>query len=95
MGYVITQACIGTKDQSCVDVCPVDAIHHDGDEDLILYISPDECIDCAACESECPTSAIYDDDALPEDQQACMAINALWFEDKDAARTKVREIVGS
>ncbi|HYT46384.1 MAG TPA: ferredoxin, partial [Methylomirabilota bacterium] len=27
MTYVITQPCIGVKDASCVDVCPVDCIH--------------------------------------------------------------------
>ena len=51
MPYVITEACIGTKDKSCVDVCPVDCIY-EGPE--MLYIHPDECIDCGACEPECP-----------------------------------------
>lgn len=63
MPYVITEACIGTKDASCVAVCPVDCIY-DGPD--MYYINPDECIDCGACEPECPVEAIYADDAVPE-----------------------------
>jgi len=54
MAYVITEPCIGTKDKSCVDVCPVDCIHGK-DEDEMLYIDPEVCIDCGACVSACPT----------------------------------------
>ena len=59
MAYVITEPCINTKDASCVDVCPVDCIHPRKDETEFetvaqLYIDPDECIDCGACEPECP-----------------------------------------
>src|SRR5262249_40934430 len=43
MTYVIVEACIGVKDRACVDVCPVDCIY-EGDD--MLYIHPDECIDC-------------------------------------------------
>ena len=32
MAYVITQPCIGTKDASCVEVCPVDCIIVDPDQ---------------------------------------------------------------
>ena len=49
MTYIITEPCIGVKDASCVDVCPVDCIHTT-DEDPMYYIDPDECIDCGACE---------------------------------------------
>jgi len=59
MAYIITNPCIGTKDKSCVEVCPVDCIHDDGDEDKMLYIDPNECIDCGACEPACPVSAIF------------------------------------
>ena len=53
MAYVITEPCIGTKDSACVDVCPVDCIHPRKDEPAfesakMLYIHPDECIDCGA-----------------------------------------------
>jgi NAD-dependent dihydropyrimidine dehydrogenase PreA subunit len=87
--YVITQPCIGTTDQSCVDVCPVDCIHWEEGVDRLLYIDPDECIDCGACEPACPVSAIFAGDDVPADQTAYIEINALWYQDKDAARAKV------
>ena len=89
MTYYITQPCIDTLDQSCVDVCPVDCIHFEEGVDKMLYIDPDECIDCGACEPACPVSAIFAEDDLPEDQQAFGEINVLWFSDRDAARAKV------
>ena len=90
MTYVITTPCIDTVDQSCVDVCPVDCIHFEEGIDKILYIDPDECIDCGACEPACPVSAIYAEDDVPEEEAAYTEINnATWFTDKDAARSKV------
>ena len=62
MAYVITEACISVKDRSCVDVCPVDCIYEGEDQ---LYIHPDECIDCGACEPECRVSAIFPAEELP------------------------------
>jgi len=87
--YVITEPCIGQKDRSCVDVCPVDCIHDDGDDDFILYIDPDECIDCGACEPACPVTAIFAEDDVPDDMAAYTEVNAIWFKDKAAARAKV------
>jgi ferredoxin len=89
MTYVITSPCIDTTDQSCVDVCPVDCIHFEEGVDKILYVDPDECIDCGACEPACPVSAIFEEDDVPEEEAAFTEINALWFSDKDAARAKV------
>jgi ferredoxin len=89
MTYVITTPCIDVQDQSCVDVCPVDCIHFDEGVDKMLYINPDECIDCGACEPACPVSAIFAEDDVPEDQTAFTEINALWYTDKDAARAKI------
>src|SRR5678809_1428580 len=63
MPYVITEACVGTKDKACVDVCPVDCIY-EGEQQL--YIHPDECIDCGACEPACPWEAIFEEEAVPE-----------------------------
>ena len=64
MTYVIVEPCINVKDRSCVDVCPVDCIYEGEDQ---LYIHPDECIDCGACEPECPVTAIFlDDDVAPQ-----------------------------
>ena len=66
MTYVITTPCIDVQDQACVEVCPVDCIHFDEGEDRMLYINPDECIDCGACEPACPVTAIF-----AEDDVAC------------------------
>ena len=65
MAYVIAEPCIGTKDTACVDACPVDCIHPKKDEvgfadSELLYIDPQECIDCGACVPVCPVSAIFD-----------------------------------
>jgi NAD-dependent dihydropyrimidine dehydrogenase PreA subunit len=89
MAYIITEPCIGTKDRSCVDVCPVDCIHDEGDEDKILYIDPDECIDCGACEPACPVNAIFAEDDVPDNMKPYIEINALWYKDKAGARAKV------
>ncbi|MSP22737.1 MAG: 4Fe-4S dicluster domain-containing protein [Dehalococcoidia bacterium] len=89
MTYVITQPCIDTLDQSCVDVCPVDCIHFEEGTDRMEYIDPDECIDCGACEPACPVSAIFAEDDVPEDQEIFKEINTLWYTDKAAARAKV------
>ncbi len=89
MTYTITSPCIDVTDQSCVDVCPVDCIHFDEGVDKILYIDPDECIDCGACEPACPVSAIYAEDDVPEEEAIYKEINVLWFQDKDAARAKM------
>jgi NAD-dependent dihydropyrimidine dehydrogenase PreA subunit len=93
MTYVITSPCIGTKDRSCVEVCPVDCIHDDGDEDLMLYIDPAECIDCGACEPACPVTAIFSEDDVPDAESAYKEINTLWYKDKEDARNKVLELV--
>jgi ferredoxin len=78
MTYVIAEPCIGVKDASCVDVCPVDCIHT-SDEAPLFYIDPDECIDCGACEPECPVTAIFAEDALPEQWNNFIQINADFF----------------
>ncbi len=93
MTYIITETCIGTIDKSCVEVCPVDCIHWDEDVDRKLYIDPDECIDCGACEPVCPVTAIFAEDDVPENQKAYIEIDAIWFKDNDAARAKVDALV--
>src|ERR671917_1450870 len=75
--YVITEPCIGTKDQSCVEVCPVDCIYDAGDH---FMINPEECIDCGACEPECPVEAIYPEDEVPEEQESYISKAANYFE---------------
>ena len=92
MARVITEACIGTRDGSCVDVCPMHCIHGDG-EDQMLYIEPEQCMDCDGCVAVCPTDAIYADNEVPAHLTAYIEVNRLWYTDKDAARAKVRELL--
>lgn len=77
MIYVITEPCIGVKDASCVEVCPVDCIY-EGDD--MYYIHPDECIGCSACDAVCPVEAIYDEDSVPEEWEHFIDINREFFE---------------
>ena len=104
MTYVVTKACIGTKDRSCVEVCPVDCFYNikkkkyndkfgvAKDEDPgMLIIHPDECINCGACETECPVEAIYEDSGVPDDLKEFIKINeeeaaAMKDDELDAAR---------
>ena len=92
--FVITQPCIDTTDQSCVEVCPVDCIHFEEGADRMLYINPVECIDCGACQPACPVSAIFPDNEVPDDQQAYTPINELWYSDPAAARAQVQGLAG-
>ena len=65
MTYIIAEPCIDVKDKSCVEVCPVDCIHGT-DDDKMLFINPEECIDCGACEPACPVQAIFPEEEIPE-----------------------------
>jgi len=91
MAYVVTEPCIGTKDRSCVEVCPVDCFYNNKDAELnksagkepgkegdvgMLVIHPDECIHCGACEPECPVDAIFEDDDVPEKWKDYVELNA-------------------
>ena len=79
MAYVICEPCVDVKDTACVDVCPVDGIHTvDGDNQL--YINPDECIDCAACEPACPVNAIFMHDEVPAEWNSYIELNEKFFE---------------
>src|SRR4029079_15532493 len=92
MTYVIAEPCIDVLDLSCVSVCPVDCIHYEEGTDRKLFIDPNECIDCGACEPECPVNAIFPEEALPVEWANYTAIDATWYTDKGAARTKVDEL---
>ncbi|MAZ65660.1 MAG: ferredoxin [Kangiellaceae bacterium] len=72
MAFVVTDNCIKCKYTDCVEVCPVDCFYEGPN---FLVINPDECIDCALCEPECPAEAIFAEDDLPDDQQHFMALN--------------------
>ena len=73
MPYIIAEPCINVKDKACVEVCPVDCIY---EGDTMLYIHPDECIDCGACEPACPVQAIFAADDLPANLASWLAVNA-------------------
>jgi NAD-dependent dihydropyrimidine dehydrogenase PreA subunit len=77
MPYIITEPCINVKDRGCVDVCPVDCIYEGEDH---LYIHPDECIDCGACEPECPVTAIFPEEDVPDNFKNYIAKNKDDFE---------------
>jgi thioredoxin reductase/NAD-dependent dihydropyrimidine dehydrogenase PreA subunit len=74
--YVITDACIDVMDKSCVDECPVDCIY---EGNRMLYIQPDECVECGRCEPVCPQISIFHDADLPETASVWAAVNAGFF----------------
>jgi ferredoxin len=73
MTFVVTDSCIKCKYTDCVEVCPVDCFYEGPN---FLVINPDECIDCALCEPECPVNAIVSEDDLSPDQKQFLQINA-------------------
>lgn len=73
MTFVVVENCIKCKYTDCVEVCPVDCFYEGPN---FLVIDPDECIDCALCEPECPAEAIFSEDELPEDQKEFVQLNA-------------------
>lgn len=79
MAYVIAQPCIGVKDASCVEVCPVDCIHSDDNSDQ-YFINPDECIDCGVCAEVCPVSAIFFEEDLPPEWRRFLALNRAYYD---------------
>lgn len=73
MTFVVAEQCIKCKHTDCVEVCPVDCFYEGPN---MLVIHPDECIDCALCEPECPVDAIFSEDELPESEQVFLELNA-------------------
>ena len=74
MAYIVGDPCVKCKYTDCVAVCPVECFY-EGKNFLVIH--PDECIDCGACEPECPTTAIFEESALPDDQSPFIDINAV------------------
>ena len=93
MTFVIAEPCLGVCDTACVDVCPANCINGpkrkedrgddaksaDSREGLMLYINPEECVDCALCVPECPEDAIFEEDDLPEKWKNYIEINEKFF----------------
>ena len=77
MTYTIAEPCIDVKDKACVEECPVDCIY---EGPRMLYIHPEECIDCGACEPVCPVEAIFYEDDVPDEWEEFTPINAEFFE---------------
>ena len=76
MTYVIALPCVDVKDRACVEECPVDCIYEGARS---LYIQPDECVDCGACEPVCPVEAIYYEDDLPPQWSVYLEDNVRFF----------------
>ena len=89
MTHVVCEPCFACKYTDCVVVCPVECFY-EGEQ--MLYIHPDECIDCGACEPACPVTAIFAEDDVPDDQQEYTPLNAQWFKDPDAVRARINEL---
>ena len=75
MAYIIADPCIKCKYTDCVAVCPVECFF-EGKNTLVIH--PEECIDCGACEPECPTTAIFEESALPDKWKAYLTINSVF-----------------
>ncbi len=89
MTWIITRLCRDCLDTECVTVCPVDCIYrYTGDDHESfpnqLYINPDECIDCSACEPACPWTAIFEEDAVPDVFRDDTALNYKMMEHSEA-----------
>ena len=85
MASIICEPCVDTKDTACVDVCPVDCIHPRKDEPsfattTMLFIHPDECIDCGACVPACPVEAIFPLEETPQQWTRYIALNRDHYE---------------
>ena len=76
MTYVVNEKCIKCKLMDCVEVCPVDCFY---EGENMLVINPEECIDCGACEPECPVDAIYDEDEVPDEYEPSIDKNYSFF----------------
>ena len=73
MTHVVAKPCDGYRYTDCVVVCPVECFY---EGEKMLYINPDECIDCEACVPECPVEAIFHEDDIPDEWKEYVEINA-------------------
>ena len=45
----------------------------------MLYINPEQCIDCGACDPECPVDAIFSEDSVPDNWSHYIQMNYDFF----------------
>jgi NAD-dependent dihydropyrimidine dehydrogenase PreA subunit len=76
--YIIAQPCVDVLDKGCIEECPVDCIY---EGERMLYIHPDECVDCGACEPVCPVEAIFYEDDVPDQWKDFYKANVEFFDD--------------
>jgi NAD-dependent dihydropyrimidine dehydrogenase PreA subunit len=76
--YIIAEPCVDVLDKACIEECPVDCIY---EGNRMLYIHPDECVDCGACEPVCPVEAIFYEDDVPEQWKDYTTANYEFFDD--------------
>ena len=82
MAYTIVDSC--TKDELCVEACPVDCIHPNKDDETFeaapqLYVDPNGCIDCGACVPVCPTNSVFPNEEVPADKLDFIEKNAAHY----------------
>ena len=76
MTYTIAEPCIDVLDRACIEECPVDCIY---EGDRKMYIHPDECVDCGACEPVCPVQAIFPEGGIPDEWKIHIDVSAEFF----------------
>jgi NAD-dependent dihydropyrimidine dehydrogenase PreA subunit len=78
MTYVIALPCVDLLDKTCVNECPVDCIY---EGERMMYIHPDECVDCGACVPVCPVEAISFEADTPAEWRVFQSVNVEFFYD--------------
>ena len=91
MTYVVTEACIGVKDQACMEVCPEYCIYSE-DVDDMSFIDPNQCTDCGVCMAACTIQAIFSDLNIPKASVEFIALNDIWFKRRTGVRQRIKEI---
>ena len=88
MAHIVCQPCFACKYTDCVVVCPVECFY-EGEQ--MLYIHPDECIDCGACEPVCPVKAIFAEDETPEQWKHFIELNKQFFKDHPGVKPATKK----
>src|SRR6266581_1251642 len=73
VAHIVTANCNDCKYTDCCVVCPVECFYQD---EMMLYIDPQDCIDCEACVPECPVEATFAEANVPGQWQSFTQLNA-------------------